>query len=149
MKSLKKVENELKKGWKRLKKSSSTSFRVHAAPESWSKYTTTQKHFSLRLALTILDKTFRTRMDLSWKKLKMKMKTRMKVNQTKNGQKLTFNILATLLSPKIRKFEFWQHRYHPKSDIWYFGNVVICQKQTIDKLSSFISQKHVFLILVT
>ena len=29
-----------KKGWKWLKRSSSTSFRVRAAPESWSKYTT-------------------------------------------------------------------------------------------------------------
>ena len=29
-----------KKGWKRLKKSSSTSFHVLQAPESWSKYTT-------------------------------------------------------------------------------------------------------------
>ena len=29
-----------KKGWKRLKKSSLTSFRVHVAPKSWSKYTT-------------------------------------------------------------------------------------------------------------
>ena len=29
-----------KKNWKRLKKSISTSFRVHAALESWSKYTT-------------------------------------------------------------------------------------------------------------
>ena len=29
-----------KKGWRRLKKSVSTSFCVHAAPKSWSKYTT-------------------------------------------------------------------------------------------------------------
>ena len=29
-----------KKGWKRLKKSISTSFQVRAAPESWPKYTT-------------------------------------------------------------------------------------------------------------
>ena len=29
-----------KKGWKWLKKSISTSFQVHTAPESWWKYTT-------------------------------------------------------------------------------------------------------------
>ena len=39
VKSLKKVEDE-QKSLKTAEKSSSTSFRVDAAPESWSKYTT-------------------------------------------------------------------------------------------------------------
>ena len=34
-----------KKCWKRLKKSSWTSFQVRAAPESWSKYTTAELNF--------------------------------------------------------------------------------------------------------
>ena len=60
-------------------------------------------------------------MDLSWKKLKMKMKTWMNVNQTKNGQKLTFNI--------------WLLYYHPKSENLNFGNIVITQNQTFDILA--------------
>ena len=39
LKSLKNVRLKIK-GWKRLKKSVSTNFRVRAAPKNWSKYTT-------------------------------------------------------------------------------------------------------------